>query len=90
MTSTSPLSGFVVVELGHNVAGPVGGQILAELGAKVVKVEDPGKGDAARHWPPVVDGISTVYPRPESFKGRCHGGFQRCNPIGRPESAHPE
>ncbi len=61
MTSTSPLSGFVVVELGHNVAGPVGGQILAELGAKVVKVEDPGKGDAARHWPPVVDGISTVY-----------------------------
>jgi crotonobetainyl-CoA:carnitine CoA-transferase CaiB-like acyl-CoA transferase len=70
MTSTSPLSGFVVVELGHNVAGPVGGQILAELGAKVVKVEDPGKG--------------------ESFKGRCHGGFQRCNPIGRPESAHPE
>ncbi len=61
MTSTSPLSGFVVVELGHNVAGPVGGQILAELGARVVKVEDPGKGDAARHWPPVVDGISTVY-----------------------------
>lgn len=61
MTSTSPLSGFVVVELGHNVAGPVGGQILAELGARVVKVEDPGKGDAARHWPPQVDGISTVY-----------------------------
>lgn len=61
MTSTSPLAGFVVVELGHNVAGPVGGQILAELGAKVVKVEDPGRGDAARHWPPVVDGISTVY-----------------------------
>jgi len=61
MTSTSPLSGFVVVELGHNVAGPVGGQILAELGAKVVKVEDPGKGDAARHWPPVVDGASMIY-----------------------------
>ena len=61
MTSTSPLSGYVVVELGHNVAGPVGGQILAELGAKVVKVEDPGTGDAARHWPPVIDGISTVY-----------------------------
>ena len=61
MTSTSPLAGFVVVELGHNVAGPVGGQILAELGAKVVKVEDPGRGDAARHWPPVVDGISAVY-----------------------------
>jgi crotonobetainyl-CoA:carnitine CoA-transferase CaiB-like acyl-CoA transferase len=61
MTSTSPLEGFVVVELGHNVAGPVGGQIMAELGAKVIKVEDPGTGDAARHWPPVVDGISTVY-----------------------------
>lgn len=61
MTSTSPLSGFTVVELGHNVAGPVGGQILAELGARVIKVEDPGKGDAARHWPPVTDGSSTVF-----------------------------
>lgn len=61
MTSTSPLADFVVVELGHNVAGPVGGQVLAELGARVVKVEDPGRGDAARHWPPVIDGASTVY-----------------------------
>lgn len=61
MTSTSPLSDYVVVELGHNVAGPVGGQVLAELGARVVKVEDPGRGDAARHWPPIVDGASTVY-----------------------------
>lgn len=61
MTSTSPLSGFTMVELGHNVAGPVAGQILAELGARVVKVEDPGKGDAARHWPPVTDGSSTVF-----------------------------
>lgn len=44
MTSISPLSEFVIVELGHNVAGPVGGQILAELGARVIKVEDPEKG----------------------------------------------
>lgn len=61
MTSVSPLSDFVVVELGHNVAGPVGGQVLAELGARVIKVEDPVRGDAARHWPPIVDGASTVY-----------------------------
>jgi crotonobetainyl-CoA:carnitine CoA-transferase CaiB-like acyl-CoA transferase len=61
MTSVSPLSDFLIVELGHNVAGPVGGQILAELGATVIKVEDPGKGDAARHWPPVKDGSSIVY-----------------------------
>ena len=61
MTSISPLSEFVIVELGHNVAGPVGGQILAELGARVIKVEDPEKGDAARHWPPVKDDSSVVY-----------------------------
>jgi len=61
MTSTSPLEGFTAVELGHNVAGPVGGQILAELGARVIKVEEPERGDAARHWPPVVEGSSVVY-----------------------------
>jgi crotonobetainyl-CoA:carnitine CoA-transferase CaiB-like acyl-CoA transferase len=43
------LAGVRVLELGHIVAGPSGGLILAELGADVCKVEDPRTGDTARN-----------------------------------------
>jgi len=48
-----PLQGIRVVELGTSVAAPYGTWILASLGAEVVKVERPGKGDDARYWVPV-------------------------------------
>jgi crotonobetainyl-CoA:carnitine CoA-transferase CaiB-like acyl-CoA transferase len=44
-----PLAGIRVLELGHIVAGPVAGLILAALGADVIKIERPGSGDQARH-----------------------------------------
>lgn len=44
-----PLAGIRVLELGHNIMGPVCGQILADLGAEVFKVERPGQGDDTRH-----------------------------------------
>jgi crotonobetainyl-CoA:carnitine CoA-transferase CaiB-like acyl-CoA transferase len=44
-----PLAGIRVLELGHIVAGPSAGLILAELGADVCKVEDPRTGDTARN-----------------------------------------
>jgi crotonobetainyl-CoA:carnitine CoA-transferase CaiB-like acyl-CoA transferase len=47
-----PLSGVTVVELGHSVAAPYAGLILADLGARVIKVESPGSGDHARGWGP--------------------------------------
>lgn len=47
-----PLSGVTVVELGHSVAAPYAGLILADLGARVIKVENPGGGDYARGWGP--------------------------------------
>ena len=50
--ASQPLSGITVVELGHSVAAPFGGQTLADLGARVVKVENPDGGDDARHWGP--------------------------------------
>lgn len=46
------LSGVKVIELGHSVAAPFAGQILADLGAEVIKIERPGVGDDARHWGP--------------------------------------
>lgn len=47
-----PLSGTTVVELGHSVAAPFAGLILADLGARVIKVENPEGGDHARGWGP--------------------------------------
>ena len=56
-----PLAGITVVELGHSVAGPFACQILADLGAQVIKIEK-GAGDDARHWgPPFVDGASATF-----------------------------
>ncbi|MCO5059149.1 MAG: CoA transferase [Rhizobiaceae bacterium] len=47
---TGPLSGLRILEIGHYVAAPFAGRILADLGAEVVKVEHPGVGDPARYW----------------------------------------
>jgi crotonobetainyl-CoA:carnitine CoA-transferase CaiB-like acyl-CoA transferase len=52
-----PLAGLRVLELARILAGPWAGQILADLGADVVKVERKGDGDDTRGWgPPFVEG----------------------------------
>ena len=57
----TPLSGLVVIELGNSVAAPFCGQILGELGAKVIKVEKPS-GDDARKWgPPFWEGSGAYF-----------------------------
>src|SRR5262252_3936786 len=62
MSSPSPLSGITVVEIGHSVAAPYAGMILGELGADVIKVENPKGGDACRGWgPPFTDGTATAF-----------------------------
>lgn len=62
MSSAAPLSGLVVIEIGHSIAAPYAGMILGELGAEVIKVENPKGGDAARGWgPPFQEGASTTF-----------------------------
>ncbi len=50
-----PLAGVRVVELARILAGPWAGQVLADLGAEVVKVESPGGDDTRRWGPPFID-----------------------------------
>ena len=62
MSSPHPLSGTVVVEIGHSIAAPYAGMILGELGAEVIKVENPSGGDACRGWgPPFLEGAATCF-----------------------------
>ncbi|MBI3637654.1 MAG: CoA transferase, partial [Candidatus Rokubacteria bacterium] len=60
--TTAPLAGLRVVEIAANLAGPWAGEILARLGADVVKIERPDGGDEARAWgPPFLDGAGSVF-----------------------------
>ena len=47
-----PLAGVKVLDLSRVLAGPWCTQLLADLGAEVIKVERPGSGDDTRHWGP--------------------------------------
>ena len=55
MTSALPLEGLRVLELGHIIAGPSAGLLLADLGGDVIKVERPGEGDQSRTMPAGTD-----------------------------------
>ena len=62
MSSPRPLSGLVVIEIGHSIAAPYAGMILGELGAEVIKVENPKGGDACRGWgPPFAEDAATCF-----------------------------
>ncbi len=57
-TSSKPLAGLKVVELGTLIAGPFASRICAEFGAEVVKVESPDGGDPLRKWRKLYEGTS--------------------------------
>lgn len=53
-----PLEGVRVIELCNVAAGPFCGMLLADMGADLIKVENPQGGDTLRSWPPISDGYS--------------------------------
>jgi crotonobetainyl-CoA:carnitine CoA-transferase CaiB-like acyl-CoA transferase len=65
VTGGGPLSDVTVVDLTRALAGPHAAMMLADLGARVIKVETPGNGDDTRGWgppfvgPPGPDGVLT-------------------------------
>src|SRR5689334_6136763 len=61
MAARGPLSGITVVDLTRILAGPYCTLLMAELGARVIKVEPPGKGDDARAYGPFREGKSTYF-----------------------------
>ncbi|MEK7370608.1 MAG: CoA transferase [candidate division NC10 bacterium] len=56
-----PLAGIRVVDLTRVLAGPFCSMALADMGAEVIKVEEPGKGDDTRGWPPFAGGEATYF-----------------------------
>src|SRR4029453_4385534 len=60
-TLTGPLAGFVVLDLTRVLAGPFCTMMLGDLGATVIKVEQPGPGDEARHFLPFIRGESAYF-----------------------------
>jgi crotonobetainyl-CoA:carnitine CoA-transferase CaiB-like acyl-CoA transferase len=56
-----PLKGIRVLDLTRVLAGPYCAMLLGDMGAEVIKVEEPGKGDDTRGWPPFAGGESTYF-----------------------------
>jgi crotonobetainyl-CoA:carnitine CoA-transferase CaiB-like acyl-CoA transferase len=57
-----PLAGILVADFSRVLAGPLCTQLLADAGARVIKVEEPGRGDETRRWgPPFVRGVSAYF-----------------------------
>jgi len=61
MAQRGPLSGITIIDLSRILAGPYCTLLLAELGARVIKVEPPQQGDDARHYGPFKNGKSAYF-----------------------------
>ncbi|AHG64717.1 CaiB/BaiF CoA transferase family protein [Advenella mimigardefordensis] len=58
MKQESTLQGVKVIEVCNVAAGPFCSMLLADMGADVIKIENPNGGDTLRSWPPISDGYS--------------------------------
>ena len=60
-TAPLPLAGLRVLDLTRVLAGPLCTMLLGDMGAEVIKIEDPDEGDEVRGWAPFVGGWSTYF-----------------------------
>jgi crotonobetainyl-CoA:carnitine CoA-transferase CaiB-like acyl-CoA transferase len=74
MSTDFPLDGVRVLDLSRVLAGPVCCQLLADLGADVVKLERPGTGDDTRHWGPPFLGGDSPDDGPSAYFLSCNRG----------------
>jgi crotonobetainyl-CoA:carnitine CoA-transferase CaiB-like acyl-CoA transferase len=58
---TSPLNGITILDLTRVLSGPYCTMLLADMGARVIKVEQPHSGDDTRHWGPPFLGTESAY-----------------------------
>ncbi len=58
--ATAPLEDLLVVDLSRYLPGPLVARLLGDLGARVIKVEEPKLGDPVRHAPPLKEGTSSL------------------------------
>src|SRR4051812_38225785 len=61
MTTNAALNGITVLDMSRALAGPFAAMTLGDLGADVLKIEDPRGGDVTRGYPPFWNGQSTYY-----------------------------
>jgi crotonobetainyl-CoA:carnitine CoA-transferase CaiB-like acyl-CoA transferase len=81
-----PLAGIKVLELARILAGPWCGQLLADLGAEVIKIERPGAGDDTRHWgPPFINGANGENLDAAYYHSTNRGKTSRAVDIATPE-----
>jgi crotonobetainyl-CoA:carnitine CoA-transferase CaiB-like acyl-CoA transferase len=62
MAPPGPLAGLTVLDLTRVLSGPYCAMLLGDMGARVIKIEQPGRGDDTRAWgPPFINGESTYF-----------------------------
>lgn len=59
--ASGPLHGLRVVDISRYLTGPFCTMILGDMGAEVIKIEPPQKGDEMRPWPPLINGLGSYF-----------------------------
>ena len=89
-TGRAPLSGIRVIDLTRVLAGPFCAMSLGDMGAEVIKIEEPGKGDDTRGWPPFVGGEATYFLVGEPEQEEPDAQHEAGGGAGDPARAHRE